>query len=183
MRPRFPFGAATELKEVNTRLRRLESPPADVTSPRLGRLFLVAFIFFIAYCLTTPRQRPEPIDARPNNPNGVVQATPTPAPSPTIVAAPRAELVRDPTVPTVPRAQLVSLGTPHIQDTPVQLGESTWVHMPDGRWVVATFVGVGKSQSDLPLTGNRIGDARYVGEHCWVWLRPIGQTNPTWIDP
>ena len=59
-----------------------------------------------------------------------------------------------------------------------------WCNMPDGRWVVATAIGRAKSQEDLPWTGNKIGDARWIGEQCFVWLNPIGQTNhPLWIDP
>jgi hypothetical protein len=26
-------------------------------------------------------------------------------------------------------------------------------------------------------------DARWIGQICFVWLNPIGQTNPSWIDP
>jgi hypothetical protein len=96
------------------------------------------------------------------------------------VPAPRAEVVR--LNPNVPRAALVSLGAP-FQPKKVQVGESFWGQMPDGRWIVATAMGWTKSWEDLPWTGNRIGDARWIGKHCYVWLNPIGQTSPTWIDP
>ncbi len=105
------------------------------------------------------------------------RATPTPA---SIAPAPRAELVR--LNPNVPRAALVSLGTPLVQEY-VQEGESFWVHMPDRRWIVATAMGRAKSQEELPLTGNRIGDARWIDPHYFIWLKPIGQTSATWIDP
>jgi hypothetical protein len=81
-----------------------------------------------------------------------------------------------------PRAALVSLGAP-FQPKKVQVGESFWGQMPDGRWIVATAMGWTKSWEELPWTGNRIGDARWIGKHCYVWLNPIGQTSPTWIDP
>src|SRR6267142_3299036 len=113
-------------------------------------------------------------DARLNN----AQATPTPAPAISVPVPPRAELVR--LNPNVPRATLVSLGTPLIP-TKVQMGDTFWVQMPDTRWIVANAMGRAKSQEELPLTGNRIGDARWIGEHCFVWLNPIGQINPTWI--
>jgi hypothetical protein len=112
-------------------------------------------------------------DGRLNN----AQATPAPAVS---VPAPRAELVR--LNPNVPRATLVNLGTPVIP-TKVQMGDTFWVQMPDSRWIVAAAMGRANRLEELPLTGNRIGDARWIGEHCFVWLNPIGQTNPTWIDP
>lgn len=115
-------------------------------------------------------------DARLNN----ARPTPTPAVAPAPAPALRAELVR--VNPNVPRATLVNLGTPVIP-TKVQMGDTFWVQMPDQRWIVANAMGHANRLEELPLTGNRIGDARWIGEHCFVWLNPIGQINPTWIDP
>ena len=38
---------------------------------------------------------------------------------------------------------------------------------------------------ELPWTGNKIGDARYVfaSKHWFVWLKPSTALTPTWIDP
>ncbi len=110
-------------------------------------------------------------------------ARPTPTPAalaPTSVPAARAELVR--ANPNVPRAALVSLGAPVAQKF-VEWGESFWVQMPDSRWIVATAIARANRVEELPLTGNKVGDARWIDKHCFVWLNPIGQTNPMWIDP
>jgi hypothetical protein len=40
-------------------------------------------------------------------------------------------------------------------------------------------------QNDLPLSGNHIGDARYVAgdKHWYVWLIQSANSAPAWIDP
>lgn len=140
----------------------------------VGFLLGIGALIFVFGWLAWPRTNADPIgDGRLNN----ARATPTPV---AIAPAPRAELIR--LNPNVPRATLVNLGTP-VVPTKVQMGESFWVQMPDQRWIVASAMGRANRLEELPLTGNRIGDARWIGEHCFVWLNPIGQTNPTWIDP
>jgi hypothetical protein len=165
-------------------------PVATATMERIGRDFKerlqpksrfpagfllgVGALIFLFGWLAWPRTNADPIgDGRLNN----ARATPTPAIS---VPAPRAELVR--LNPNVPRATLVNLGTPSIPKL-VQMGDTFWVQMPDSRWIVATAMGDANRLEELPLTGNRIGDARWIDKHCFVWLNPIGQTTATWIDP
>ncbi len=182
------------------RTRAQADPQATATMERIGRdfkerlqpkrrfPFSVGFIFCAGALilmfgwLAWPRgPSVDPIgDARLNN----ARATPTPvaiAPAPVPIPAPRAELVR--ANPNVPRATIVNLGTPHLETTKLQWGDSFWVQMPDQRWIVATAIARANREEELPLTGNQIGDARWIDKHYFVWLNPIGQTNPTWIDP
>jgi hypothetical protein len=59
------------------------------------------------------------------------------------------------------------------------------VEMPDGRRIHSTVRSAVAVRINLPFTGNRMGDARYVtAEGAWyVWLLPIGGNTATWIDP
>jgi hypothetical protein len=90
--------------------------------------------------------------------------------APTVAAAP---------TPTVPRAQLVH------EFAPRPIGGAAQVRVPDGRvlWT-KVYEGV-RSLTDLPLTGNQIGDMRYVSgtDAFWIWATPISGGLPTWIDP
>jgi hypothetical protein len=65
------------------------------------------------------------------------------------------------------------------------LRDAFGVQMPDGRHVRATVRSAVVGQKDLPLSGNHIGDARYVaGEgHWYLWLIQSANSAPTWIDP
>jgi len=81
--------------------------------------------------------------------------------------------------PTVMRALPVN----HFAPRPI--GDLLRVQLPDGRilWTKAC-AGV-RSLTDLPLTGNQVGDMRYVSgtNAFWVWTTPIGGGLATWIDP
>ncbi len=181
MLPRQKIDSDPVATATMERIRRsLDERPQP--KPRLpfsaGFVLLVAALIFVFEWLAWPRTpSADPIgDGRLNN----ARATPTPvAPAP-ITPAPWAELVQS--NPNVPRATLVSLGTPVAQKS-VAWGESFWVQMPDTRWIVATAMGRANREEELPLTGNQIGDARWIDKHCFVWLNPIGQISPTWIDP
>lgn len=177
MRPASFFTAGSQLEDISKTLQRLQEPEKPKPEPRVPTLSLGIILglgaLVIAFgWLAWPRGP----SANPIGDNNA-QATPTPVMS---VPAPRAEVVR--LNPNVPRAALVSLGAP-FQPKTVQMGESFWGQMPDGRWIVATAIGRLNRWEELPWTGNRIGDARWIGKHCYVWLNPIGQTYPTWIDP
>ncbi len=94
---------------------------------------------------------------------------PTAMPSPTPIVrdyAPRAELVQN-------------------DFAPRPVGDAFDVQMPDGRHARATVRYAVVGQKDLPLSGNHIGDARYVAgdKHWYVWLTSSANTAPTWIDP
>lgn len=158
--------------------------PANRAIPWWLILLCATNLFLLAYIALSsslkPHAAPRPVVVATATPNpSVLEARPTPAPVSSL-PAPRAALVRQ---IAPPRAQLVSLGEPQLQDEPVSQGESFWVHMPDGRWIVATYVARASQLSELPMSGNRVGDARYVGEQAYIWLRPVGGVNPTWIDP
>jgi hypothetical protein len=69
-------------------------------------------------------------------------------------------------------------------------GDSWVAQLPDGRYILATYVVDYPGQSmyrweDLPWTGNKIGDARYVyaSKHWFLWLKPNPALTPIWIDP
>jgi hypothetical protein len=97
-------------------------------------------------------------DARLNNAPAVAAATPS---------------------ATVPRAQLV------YQFAPRPIGDAERVALPDGRILWTKVCARVKSLTDLPLSGNQIGDMRYVSgtNAFWVWTTPISGGLPTWIDP
>lgn len=68
-----------------------------------------------------------------------------------------------------------------------QFGDQLKVTMPDGRWLTATYVGQHNDWKDLPWTGNKVGDARWLWscKHYFIWVAPLTPANatPTWIDP
>lgn len=103
----------------------------------------------------------------------VTQAVPVPTPTPApAVVPPRAELLR-----AVPRAQLLALPN-------WRVGQQTLLRMPDGLQVLAKLKGSVFSTSQLPVTGNHVGDTWVVGDnHEWVWLTAPGSSQATWIDP
>ena len=214
MRPRFFPTAQAELDHINVALRRAypstqrtkrSRKPFRLPSVSLGPVIYVLGLVLLGAILLHPWQKSvDPLgDAKLSNAppqhDLATAAANDPAmiaefnrnkewyrqhpvvSSPTLVMR-RADLIR--LDPNVPRAALVSLGTPSVQTNPLQGGDAFWVQMPDGRWVVATAVGRANSQEELPWTGNQIGDAIWIGQQCFVWLNPIGQTNhPLWIDP
>jgi hypothetical protein len=96
-------------------------------------------------------------------------ATSQPSPSPIPV-------VRD----WAPRAQLV-----YDHSAPRPVGEGFPVHMPDGQNLVATVRTPVAGEGYLPLSGNAIGDCRYVANvgHWFVWTTSAGSSVPAWIDP
>jgi hypothetical protein len=79
-----------------------------------------------------------------------------------------------------PRAELVQNDF-----APRPVGDAFGVQMPDGRHVRATVRYAVVGQNDLPLSGNHIGDARYVAsdKHWYVWLIQSANSAPAWIDP
>ncbi len=68
---------------------------------------------------------------------------------------------------------------------PRPVGDAFGVQMPDGRHARATVRYAVVGQNDLPLSGNHIGDARYVAgdKHWYVWLIQSANSAPAWIDP
>src|SRR5258708_7855483 len=175
MTPRLKVDSDPVATATMERIRRSLERPQPRFPLSVGFLLCLGSLILMFGWLAWPRgPSADPIgDARLNN----ARATPTPVMP---VPAARAELVR--ANPNVPRAALVSLGAPVAQKS-VEWGESFWVQMPDRRWIVATAIARANRLEELPLTGNKVGDARWIGEHCFVWLNPIGQTSPTWIDP
>jgi len=68
---------------------------------------------------------------------------------------------------------------------PRPVGDYFNVEMPDGRHIHSVVRAAVTFANQLPFTGNRIGDARYVaGEQSWyVWTLPLGGNTAQWIDP
>jgi len=169
MLPRHKVDSDPVATATMERIRRsLDERPQPILrrepwTPSFSLGLLLAFFALVAVWLSWPRTP---------NVEWLLKATPP---------IPRAELVK--WNPHVPRAELVSLGQPTPKYGKFNWGDTFWVMMPDGRWIVVTAMGRANTPEELPLTGNRIGDARWVGDSCFVWLNPIGQTNPTWIDP
>jgi hypothetical protein len=79
-----------------------------------------------------------------------------------------------------PRAELVQNDF-----APRPVGDAFGVQMPDGRHFRATVRYAVVGEKDLPLSGNHIGDARYVAsdKHWYVWLIQSANSAPAWIDP
>jgi hypothetical protein len=124
-----------------------------------GAIICALFVGYLGASLAGKQQQPV---ATVQSPQPVVTAPPNPTPT-----------------PTAPRAQLVN----HFAPRPI--GDLLRVQLPDGR-ILWTKVCAGvKSLTDLPPTGNQIGDMRYVSgtNAFWVWTTPIGGGLPTWIDP
>ena len=94
---------------------------------------------------------------------------------PAVIASPT-PVARD----YAPRAEMVQNDF-----APRPVGDAFGVQMPDGRHVRATVRHAVVGQNDLPLSGNHIGDARYVAgdKHWYVWLTQSANSAPAWIDP
>jgi hypothetical protein len=80
------------------------------------------------------------------------------------------------------RASLVSLPVRRAQLVELPLDASFLAHMPYGETVRCTYRGRVASQTDLPLSGNSIGDTYGVGAQQFVWVAPAGGIAQ-WIDP
>ncbi len=83
--------------------------------------------------------------------------------------------------------QVASTPVPPPKPKEIHFGDHFNVTMPDGRLISGTYVGQANQWQDLPWTGNKIGDPRYLWEykHWFIWLAPVGANlnRPTWIDP
>jgi hypothetical protein len=81
----------------------------------------------------------------------------------------------------------VKVAAPSSTPRYTQLGDQFVADMPDGRPVAATYVGQHNDWKDLPWTGNKVGDARWLWayKHWFIWVAPLSPANatPTWIDP
>jgi hypothetical protein len=76
-----------------------------------------------------------------------------------------------------PRAKLLALPD-------WRVGKAQLVRMPDGLQVLATLKGSVFSLSQLPQSGNHIGDTYVLGDRSeWIWLTAPGATQASWIDP
>jgi hypothetical protein len=54
--------------------------------------------------------------------------------------------------------------------------------MPDGSSLAIRILGAFTRQEELPLTGNVVGDAYYVGRFPFVWIR-LQSGQGVWVDP
>jgi hypothetical protein len=121
-----------------------------------------------------------------------IQAMPTPQPTP--AQAPASQPTPEPippgspwyrTVHAAPRAELVKLPPPRavvVRRFPI--GKILYVTMPyGGLSAVARYKGELPSTSSLPVNGNHIGDAYFVGDVPWIWLAAPGATVAAWVDP
>jgi hypothetical protein len=77
-----------------------------------------------------------------------------------------------------PRATLV-----YDHSAPRPVGEAFPIQMPDGRQLAATVRSPVANSNALPLFGNHLGDARFDGQHWYVWLSSVAGGAPSWIDP
>jgi hypothetical protein len=77
--------------------------------------------------------------------------------------------------PEVRRAELVPSDAPIVLDTVL-------AHMPDGEIISARILGSVVRQENLPLAGNRAGDAYVVNGTTFVWTR-LTNGQGMWIDP
>src|SRR5258708_28476673 len=91
-----------------------------------------------------------------------------------------------------PRSIVIDPAKPTPTPRYTKPGDQWFAELPDSRRVLATYVQDYSGQrisrwKDLPWTGNKIGDARYLWEykHWFIWLAPVGANlnSPTWIDP
>jgi hypothetical protein len=98
---------------------------------------------------------------------------PTPRAELVRLPAPRAELVR---ASGARRAELISLPGWHV-------GNSKLMLLPDGMEVRGTLRGALCDASQLPASGNQIGDTWLVGTTTWLWLTVPGTAAPQWVDP
>lgn len=68
--------------------------------------------------------------------------------------------------------------TPEVRVLRAEPVKHSVAHMPDGTLINVRLLGPVATQEELPLTGNHIGDTRYVGWYPFVWVSP-----GVWIDP
>jgi hypothetical protein len=161
MTPRSRFDADPEAEATMEALRRRYQPqPPRSPFGWLGLLIAVFLGYLFAHFRDGNRSAPDPVERyRP----------PAAMPNPTPVVrdyAPRAEFVQN-------------------DFAPRPVGDAFGVQMPDGCHVRATVRHAVVGQNDLPLSGNHIGDARYVAsdKHWYVWLIQSANSAPAWIDP
>jgi hypothetical protein len=161
MTPRSRFDADPEAEATMEALRRrYQQPPPRRHFGWLGLLIAVFLGYLFAHFSDRNRSAPDPVEG---------YRLPAAIASPTPVVpdyAPRAELVQN-------------------DFAPRPVGDAFGVQMPDGRHVRTTVRYAVVSQNDLPLSGNHIGDARYVAgdKHWYVWLIQSVNSAPAWIDP
>jgi len=165
MTPRSRFDADPEAEATIEALRRrYQQPPPRSHFGWLGLLIAVFLGYLFAHFSDGNRSAPNPVESY-----RMPAATASPIPS-------RAPVVRD----YAPRAELVQNDF-----APRPVGGAFAVQMADGRHVGATVRYAVVGQNDLPLSGNHIGDARYVAgdKHWYVWLIQSANSAPAWIDP
>jgi hypothetical protein len=144
--------------------RRYQQPPPRSHFGWLGLLIAVFLGHLFAHFSDRNRSAPTPVE---RSPARSAIASPMPSPTPAVRDyAPRAELVQN-------------------DFAPRPVGGGFNVQMPDGRPVRATVRYAVVGQNDLPLSGNHIGDARYVAgdKHWYLWLIQSANSTPAWIDP
>ena len=80
----------------------------------------------------------------------------------------------------VPRAQLAS-------PSEAQSGEWHAVTLLDGSVVEACYQGNLSSSADLPNQGHFLGEEWSTGTwqnaSDWIWLKPVGSSFASWVDP
>jgi len=165
MTPRSRFDVDPEAEATMEALRRrYQQPPPRSHFGWLGLLIAVFLGYLFAHFSDGNRSTPDSAE-RHRLPTAI--AGPMPSPTPVVRDyAPRAELVQN-------------------DFAPRPVGDAFDVQMPDGRHVRATVRYAVVGQNDLPLSGNHIGDARYVAgnKHWYVWLIQSANSAPAWIDP
>jgi hypothetical protein len=165
MTPRSRFDADPEAEATIEALRRrYQQPPPRSHFGWLGLLIAVFLGYLFAHFSDRNRSASDPVE-RYRTP--AAMASPMPSPPPAVRDyAPRAELVQN-------------------DFAPRPVGDAFGVQMPDGRHVRAIVRYAVAGQNDLPLSGNHIGDARYVArdKHWYVWLIQSANSVPAWIDP
>jgi hypothetical protein len=165
MTPCSRFDADPEAEATMEALRRRYQPqPRERHFGWLGLLIAVFLGYLFAHFSDRNRSAPDSAE-RYRLPAAI--ASPMPSPTPVVRDyAPRAELVQN-------------------DFAPRPVGGAFGVQMPDGRHVRTTVRYAVVSQNDLPLSGNHIGDARYVAsdKHWYVWLIQSANSAPARIDP
>jgi hypothetical protein len=92
--------------------------------------------------------------------------------------------------------QIIAHATPtsHLYDEKLIAKTQAWhnwlearhlAYLPDWRLVPYRDVGSVSDARDLPKTGNHIGDRYGISgaQFHYVWIVPLGETQPRWIDP
>jgi hypothetical protein len=206
MRPRFFPTAQAELGHINVALRRMYPSTRRKTRKQrlpnlgvialtirdLGRFALAIGIFLIVLFMLTwrlPEIKVSHPDAIVADPDAVANNSPTGWPK---VVDPQPMYRPDAVANNHAPPQLASSPTPRRTKADLRPADQFIAYMPDGREIVVTWVVDYPGQNmyrweDLPWTGNKIGDARYVWSYChwFVWTVPLTSANatPTWIDP